>query len=43
MSERESPTGFFMGHYAQKLVNIADIAVLTVHVKDTALVGGSGY
>jgi len=43
MSERESATGFFMGHYAQKLVNRADTAVLTVHIKDTAIVGGTGY
>jgi len=27
----------------QKLVNRADTAVLTVHIKDTAIVGGTGY
>ena len=43
MSERESPTGFFMGHYAQQLVNKANISVLTIHVRDTRIAGGGGY
>jgi nucleotide-binding universal stress UspA family protein len=43
MSERESPTGFFMGHYAQQLVNKAHISVLTMHVRDTRIAGGGGY
>ena len=43
MSEREADTGFFMGHYAQKLLNKTNRSVLTVHIKDTAIVGGSGY
>ena len=43
MSERESPTGFFMGHYAQQLVNKSNISVLTMHVKNTRIAGGGGY
>lgn len=43
MSERESPTGFFMGHYAQQLVNKANISVLTIHVRDTRIASGGGY
>ncbi|NNJ56836.1 MAG: universal stress protein [Bacteroidia bacterium] len=43
MSERESETGFFMGHYAQELVNKAKTPVLTIHVKDMNLTGAAGY
>ncbi|MFT4599487.1 MAG: nucleotide-binding universal stress UspA family protein [Bacteroidia bacterium] len=43
MSERESPTGFFLGHYAQQLLNEADTPVLTIHAKDFQLVGEAGY
>lgn len=43
MSERESPTGFFMGHYAQKLINSSTVSILTVHFRDTNVGGGSGY
>jgi nucleotide-binding universal stress UspA family protein len=43
MSERESPTGFFMGHYAQQLVNKSDISTLTIHVRNTKIAGGGGY
>lgn len=43
MSERESPTGFFMGHYAQQLVNKSDVSTLTIHVRDMKIAGGAGY
>lgn len=43
MSERESETGFFMGHYAQQLVNKANTPVLTIHVKDMQIAGAAGY
>ena len=43
MSEREADTGFFMGHYAQKLVNKSDVSTLTIHIRDTKVVGGTGY
>ena len=43
MSERESETGFFMGHYAQQLVNKANTPVLTIHVKDMHIMGSAGY
>ena len=43
MSERESPTGFFMGHYAQQLVNKSNVSVLTIHVRPTRIAGGGGY
>ncbi len=43
MSEREANTGFFIGHYAQKIINSTDCSVLTIHIKDTSVVGGSGY
>lgn len=43
MSERESPTGFFLGHYAQQLLNEANTPVLTIHAKDFQLVGEAGY
>lgn len=43
MSERESPTGFFMGHYAQQLVNKSTIPTLTIHVRTTRIAGGGGY
>ena len=39
MSERESPTGYFMGHYAQQLVNTSNIPVLTIHVKEMGITG----
>jgi nucleotide-binding universal stress UspA family protein len=43
MSERESETGYFLGNYAQELVNKAMTPVLTIHVKDLHLAGSSGY
>ncbi|PCJ67658.1 MAG: hypothetical protein COA58_00550 [Bacteroidetes bacterium] len=43
MSERESPTGYFMGHYAQQLVNTSSAPVLTIHSKDAKLSGEAGY
>ncbi len=43
MSERESPTSYFMGHYAQELVNKSKTPVLTIHVKDMHITGNAGY
>lgn len=43
MSERETPLSYFLGHYAQQLVNESEIPVLTVHVRDYQLVGEAGY
>ncbi len=43
MSERESPTGYFMGHYAQELVNKTRTPILTIHVVEATLLGDAGY
>lgn len=43
MSERESPLNFFLGNYAQQLINETNIPVLTVHARDFQIVGEAGY
>ena len=42
MTETES-AGFFMGSYAQQLVNSSTIPVMSIHSRDTRLMGASGY
>lgn len=42
MTETES-SGFFMGSYAQQLVNSSTIPVMSIHSRDTRLMGASGY
>ena len=42
MTETES-AGLFMGTYAQQLVNSSTFPVMSIHSRDTRLVGASGY
>lgn len=42
MTETES-AGYFMESYAQKLVNMSPIPVMSIHSRDTRLTGAAGY
>ncbi len=42
MTETES-AGVFMGTYAQQMVNVSTIPLMTIHSRDTRLAGAAGY